>query len=45
MARGDRKKGRENKKPKQADAKSTAKSEYQLRGSEVTTSPFKTKKK
>jgi hypothetical protein len=44
MARGEMKKGRENKKPKQTGGKSTAKSEYQLRRSEVVASPFKNKK-
>ena len=44
MARGEMKKGRENKKPKQTGGKSTAKSEYQLRTSEIVASPFKNKK-
>lgn len=41
MARGDRKKGRENKKPKQTGTKSAAKSAYQIRQGEATVSPFK----
>jgi hypothetical protein len=47
MARGDRKKGRENKKqPKQAALKSDAKSAYQMRQNEtVASTPFKVKKK
>lgn len=45
MARGDRKKGRENKKPKQTDAKSAPKSAYAVRQGETTTTPFKIRTK
>lgn len=45
MARGDRKKGREDRKPKQIGAKSEAKSSYQLRQNEAAAAPFKLKKK
>lgn len=44
MANGDRKKGRENKKPKQP-AKITAKSDYQLRKGEVVAAPYQSKRK
>lgn len=45
MARGDRKKGRENMKPKQGGLKSDSKSAYQLRQNEPAAAPFKLKKK
>ena len=47
MANGERKKGRENKKPKQSGAKQGGKSDYAMRQSEAVTSPisFKPKKK
>jgi hypothetical protein len=45
MARGDRKKGRENRKPKQTGTKMEAKSSYQLRQNEPAAAPFKLKKK
>lgn len=45
MARGDRKKGREDRKPKQNSGKSAAKSSYQLRQNEPAAAPFKLKKK
>jgi len=44
MARGDRKKGRENRKPKRIDSKMAAKSAYQLRQDETAPAPFKIKK-
>lgn len=44
MASGDRKKGRENKKPKQP-AKSTVKSDYQARKGEVVAAPYQGKRK
>lgn len=45
MPRGDRKKGRENRKSKQSGAKRDAKSSYQLRQNEPVAQPFKLKKK
>lgn len=45
MASGERKKGREHKKPKQTGAKTTAKSDYQSRQSEVVASPYSGKRK
>jgi hypothetical protein len=41
MARGDSKKGRETKKPKQTGGKETGKSAYALRQAEATATPFK----
>lgn len=45
MARGERKKGREDRKPKQSGGKSDTKSAYQLRQNEPAVAPFKLKKK
>lgn len=45
MARGDRKKGREDRKPKQSSGKSDVKSAYKLRQNGLSTVPFKLKKK
>jgi hypothetical protein len=45
MARGDRKKGREDRKPKQSGMKVDTKSAYQLRQNEAPAAPFKLKKK
>ena len=40
MSGGDRKKGRENKKPKQADAKAAPKSAYKSDRGEAAVNPF-----
>ena len=46
MANGEQKKGREQRKPKQAGGKSAPKSAYQLdKHSEAVASPYKNKKK
>lgn len=45
MSKGEHKKGRENKKPKQAGALKSGKSDYQTRQTTASAStPFKTKK-
>ena len=44
MSNGDRKKGRESKKPKKSGKKGF-KSEYQLRKGEVVTAPYQAKRK
>lgn len=45
MSSGDRKKGREKKKPKQAGGKGAVKSDYQTRQSEIVASPYQAKRK
>ncbi|MDX2221602.1 MAG: hypothetical protein SFV21_02570 [Rhodospirillaceae bacterium] len=45
MARGERKSGRENKKPKQTGAKSASKSDYQSRKNEHVATPLKIRTK
>lgn len=45
MARGERKKGREDKKPKQTGAKSAPQSAYQARKNEAVSGPLKIRNK
>lgn len=45
MARGDRKKGREDKKPKQSGGKSTSQSAYQASKNVAGPAPFKIRNK
>lgn len=45
MSNGDRKKGREKKKPKQVGGKASVKTDYQSRKGEVVASPYQAKRK